>query len=178
VLLNFGRCSVSAMLAFMARNEQHREDLLREATALVERVEIASAGKDAKPHIVAGFRADGSFSVYFGDDPVYQFNATGKLRRAFCNGHLVKAVAGRLAALERIRRVRETELRRHDLSPAEETEFLRRLADAMAQFESQLASGGFRLVGEVPPDADVIKRIRQWLKARRDWPIAESPRLR
>src|SRR5262245_2457169 len=110
----------------MARQESEREDLLREATALVERIELAprSAAGSATAHVIAGFRRDGGLSIFFGDDPVYQFNAAGELRRAYCEGKLVKAVGGRLANLSRLRTVGEVQLVRHDLSDAEELTFV------------------------------------------------------
>ena len=70
----------------MARDESDREDLLREATALVERIELAPADAADDEHIVAGFRRDGALSIYFGADPVYHFNSAGELRRAYCDG--------------------------------------------------------------------------------------------
>src|SRR5688572_26999220 len=68
----------------MSRRESDREDLLREATALVERVELLVPG-EGEP-VVAGFRRDGSLSVFFGPEAVYQFNSAGELRRAFAGG--------------------------------------------------------------------------------------------
>ncbi len=70
----------------MARDESSREDLLREATALVERIELVPHATDPliaasdlfDKHIVAGFRRDGALSVFFGEDPVYHFNAEGE----------------------------------------------------------------------------------------------------
>ena len=47
----------------MAQRETNREDLLREATALVERAEIRIPG-ESEP-IVVGFRRDGSASFFF-----------------------------------------------------------------------------------------------------------------
>jgi len=41
--------------------------------------------------IVAGFRRDGSGSVYFDAEPVYQFNSAGHLRRGFAAGKMFKA---------------------------------------------------------------------------------------
>ena len=73
----------------MARRESDREDLLREATALVERAELTIEGFDEP--IVVGFRRDGSASFFFGADPVYQFNTAFELRRAFVVGLLYKA---------------------------------------------------------------------------------------
>src|SRR5262245_41173967 len=109
----------------MARDESEREDLLAEATALVERVEIVPRRTLAREYgavletgsIVAGFRANGAMSLFLGEDPVYQFNAAGQLRRAFVNGRLYKAVGGRLVQLERIRQPQLVELRRHDMTP-------------------------------------------------------------
>src|SRR5262245_38318908 len=72
----------------MARQESDREDLLREATALVERAELKVAG-EPEP-VTVGFRRDGSLSVFFGSVAVYQFNTAGELRRAFADGLLYK----------------------------------------------------------------------------------------
>ncbi len=86
------------MLIGMARDEQDREDLLREATALVERVELAPTDNEAGEHIVIGFRAGGAASVYFGGDTAYHFNSDGELRRAYADGLLYKADIGRLTS--------------------------------------------------------------------------------
>ena len=64
----------------MAREEQDREDLLREASALVERAEVALA--DGATRVVLGFRRDGCASFYFGSERAYQFNTDDALRRA------------------------------------------------------------------------------------------------
>ena len=64
----------------MARHEQDRDDLLREVTALVQRVEIRLA--DNSDSIVIGSRRDGSGSMFVGSDPVFQFNKQNGLRRA------------------------------------------------------------------------------------------------
>src|SRR3954468_24098136 len=103
----------------MSRRESDREDLLREATALVERAELNVAGLEES--IVIGFRRDGAASFYFGADPVYQFNAVGQLRRGFVAGRLIKAERGRLVALSRERTENEVALVRHELSTAEAT---------------------------------------------------------
>src|SRR3954451_8705906 len=111
----------------MARDESNREDLLREATALVERIELIPNGAADNRHIIAGFRRDGALSIFFGEDPVYQFNAAGELRRAYHDGKLLKATRGRLAALKRARTEHEIQLVRHELSGAEQAEFLSRM---------------------------------------------------
>ena len=145
----------------MAREEQDREDLLAEAVALVERVEVelpASGG-----NIVAGFRRDGCGSVYFDADPAYHLNSGNELRRAFYNGRLLKAEHGRLVALERVRTDREVQLVRHEFSDAEAAEFLGELARRWKSLAEILQAGDYRLVGQVPAAADVIGRVRAWL---------------
>src|SRR5687767_14012240 len=116
----------------MAREESNREDLFREATALVERIELvpklakstASTITAGDEPIVAGFRTDGALSSFFCADPVYQFNAAGELRRAYCDGLLFKAVNGRLVSLRRERNEQEVQLARHELSDIEQEEFV------------------------------------------------------
>src|SRR5437016_5665990 len=101
----------------MARHESDREDLLREATALVERVEMRNPGCDEP--VVAGFRRDGSVSFYFGADPVYQFNSAGEFRRGYVAGMLYKAERGRIIKLERKRGEHSVDLLRNELDAAE-----------------------------------------------------------
>lgn len=158
----------------MAREESPREDLLREATALVERIEIAPHEKNL-PHIVAGFRRDGGCSLFFGEDPVYQFNAAGQLRRAFSNGRLLKAVAGKLAALNRVRTESEVLLVRHDLSNEETSTFLQSMQVRLAQLTSLLNHGVFDVVGQVPVNADILSRFKSWLAESNHDTIADRP---
>src|SRR5204863_2544475 len=89
-----GRLASLCYVECMAREESSREDLLREATALVERIELIPNGSTSDGRIVAGFRRNGALSVFFGEDPVYQFNAAGELRRAYTDGKLLKADRG------------------------------------------------------------------------------------
>src|SRR3954453_924358 len=98
----------------MARTESDREDLLREATALVERVELQVDGLEQP--IVVGFRRDGSASFFFGAEAVYQFNSAGEFRRGYIDGLLYKAERGSVIALERERSETAVNLRRIELS--------------------------------------------------------------
>src|SRR5512138_3714273 len=106
----------------MSRHESDREDLLREATALVERVELSVAGMTE--NVVAGFRRDGAASFFFGADPVYQFNAAGELRRAFVGGLLYKTDRGKLVEMRRERTAEAVELRSRQLDAVETASFL------------------------------------------------------
>lgn len=169
----------------MARDESRREDLLREATALVERIELrprttdlsTAASNQFHQPIVAGFRRDGAVSIFFGEDPVFQFNAAGELRRAFCDGKLFKATRGRLASLDRARTVHEVQLVRHELSSAEVAEFLSQMEDRLQKFSKSIDANTFEVVARVPPDADVLRRLRNWLSTHDNWPIASKPNV-
>jgi hypothetical protein len=160
----------------MAREESDREDLLREATALVERIELAPVGESAGEHLVAGFRAGGAASFFFGADPVYQFNAAGELRRAYCAGVLIKASRGRLVSLKRERLATEVQLLSRELTDAEQAAFVATMADRLRRLVAVLDAGRYAVVGQVPADANVLSRVRTWLATHDGLRIANSPR--
>jgi hypothetical protein len=145
----------------MARSESEREDLLREATALVERAELRIPS-ESEP-IVVGFRRDGSASFFFGADPVYQFNSAGELRRAFISGLLYKAERGQLVSLRRERSATEVALIRTELKTAETQAILADAHHRLRNLQQALLSGNWTIIGEVPPNADLISRIKNWL---------------
>jgi hypothetical protein len=161
----------------MARHESDREDLLREATALVERIEL-SIPNFADP-IVCGFRKDGSASFYFGADPVYQFNTSSQLRRAFVNGRLLKAEHGRLVALSRTRTEHEVALVRHELAAQDLALLLMQLNGHFEQLKNSFQAGEYSVIGQVPPEANIVERIALWLEKRpRSVEIAAAPNAR
>lgn len=145
----------------MARHESDREDLLREATALVERVELEVTSFDQP--IVVGFRRNGCGSIYFGADPVVQFNADGAVRRGYRNGRLLKAEHGQLVELQRQRTAEATVLERRELTADEQRVVLDEFARAIARLKSALCLGSSRTIGQVPAEADVVSRVRGWL---------------
>lgn len=158
----------------MARKEQDREDLFREATALVERVELQLPGGNI---VVAGFRRDGAASFFFDVEPVFQFNAAGQLRRGFADGRLWKAESGRLVALRRVRQDGAVQLLRTELGPVETTAWLQAMDARLDDLEQSLPE---RVVlrGQAPPEADVLERVRQWLATRPSPPgIADAPHV-
>jgi hypothetical protein len=166
------------MLTGMAREESDREDLLREATALVERIELAPAEAGSGEHVVIGFRADGSMSVYFGGDPAYHFNSSGQLRRAYCDGLLYKAERGKLVSLERIRQQNEVQLVRRPLPDSEESEFLATMLRRLRTLAEQCRQNELISVGQVPAEADVLGRALGWLDRVQGVTIAISPHAR
>ena len=161
----------------MSRSESDREDILREATALVERVELQVPSYEEP--IVVGFRRDGSASFFFGSDPVYQFNTANELRRAYASGLLYKAEAGRLVSLRRERSATETALIRHELTPDETAALLTGLAKHFTNLRIALQTQAHQVLREVPPTAALDRRIRSWLEnLPTAIPIASDPRLR
>ena len=159
----------------MARQESDREDLLREATALVERIELTS--DDRVDTIVAGFRADGSLSIFFGAVPVYQFNSAGELRRAYANDRLLKASHGRLVALRRERHGDEVQLLRQEMDAADQESFMAEMSARLGEFTRDIDTGELQIVGQVPPDADILSRIRTWLDDHPRPTIAQRPNV-
>jgi len=166
----------------MALQENEREDLLAEATALVERVELAVAAFEQP--LVAGFRRDGSASIYFGAEPAYHFNSQCELRRGYVEGLLYKAEwinatkQGRLVSLRRHRVAGKVQLRRHDLTDDEASRFLGTLVTRLTILREAIDQGSYRIVGQVPADGKIVERLRVWL-VRLPMPIviASSPRV-
>lgn len=145
----------------MARSESDREDLLREATALVERAELQIPG-EPEP-VTVGFRAGGSLSIYFGGDPVVQFNAAGQLRRAFIDGLLYKAERGRLVALRRERTEQEVVLQRQEVGDHEQALLLDTIRQRLTRLRTAVEHHEFMLVGEVSSTTGVAARVAKWL---------------
>ncbi|MEE2705970.1 MAG: hypothetical protein VX988_02910 [Planctomycetota bacterium] len=157
----------------MARNQHDREDLLGEATALVERVELTTAGRSES--IVLGFRRDQSASFFFGGDPVYQFNSTGELRRAFRDNLLYKAEAGYLVSLKRHRSGNATHLLRRTLSEQEQSQFLTEMRRQLLGLLQAVQTEQVEIVGQVPDGADVIGRVARILPDVAHATVAENP---
>jgi hypothetical protein len=146
----------------MSRQESDREDLLREATALVERVELRLP--EQAESIVAGFRRDGSASFFFGESPVYQFNSRRELRRAYVGGLLYKVESGRLVEMRRERTPTAVELRSRPLSSEDATQFLLDTEKWLGTLRNALAAGNAEVVGQLPGDKDVAARVKAWLQ--------------
>lgn len=160
----------------MARNPEEREELLREARALVVRAEMEVDGFDEP--IVVGFRHTGAASLYFGQDVVYQFNTTSELRRAYLNGEMYKSEKRRLVRLRRNRTGESLELISHELTPAETSEFLSAARARIRELQSALCQNRYRLIGQVTDDQDAPSQICGWLaKLPAQVAIAEAPRV-
>lgn len=156
----------------MTGQEHEREDLIATATALVERVELVVSG--FADSLVIGFRSNGAGSIFVGEDPVYQFNVQGELRRGFRAGKLIKAEAGRLVALRRQQEENRADLVRHELSEEQAADFLSELQQNLDRLKTALREKQYRLCRQVPEDRDVVAQSCRWLQGLADpIPIAQ-----
>lgn len=147
----------------MARQENDREDLMLEATGLSRRVEW-KVPFSSEP-VVAGFKKNGAFAVYFGAEPVYQFDPQGRLRRAFSEGFLFRTQGDTLARLQRNRTASETQLVRHDLDDSELAAFRVQACSWLRQLLQAIDLGQVARLRQVPEGDDVILDLCVVLRA-------------
>jgi hypothetical protein len=160
----------------MAHEDEAREDLLREATALVARAELRVECFDDP--IVAGFRSNGAASFFFGQQEVYQFNVARELRRGFLDGRLYKAERRRLVNLARQRTAETVDLVRHELNEVETIDFLSNARRRLAKLYESLCGGLFQIVGQVTTEEDVVGRVTDWLATLSETiSLADTPRV-
>ncbi len=160
----------------MAREEHPREDLMRDARALVHRAEIQLS---SEPHLVIGRHATGAVSFYFGDDPVFHLNSRGQLRRAYVGGRLYKAEAGNLIEMQRVRTPGQVELRSRTLQPSQLEEFTRSVIQRLTDVVAEVDRGTYTLVAELPDQSGVVEEITLWLRPYLTSPleIASTPNV-
>jgi hypothetical protein len=121
--------------------------------------------------VFAGIKT-GSFSVYFGDAPIYHFDLEGRWQRAYVEPtHYLRSLDTRVHAIDRVREGTNLVLRRRELEEAE-----------IARLDAQVRGVALGLIGELdagrlrreePPAAkaqplrneslrDVLARIAAW----------------
>jgi predicted nuclease with TOPRIM domain len=160
----------------MARQESDREDLLREAVGLVRRVELRIGGEVET--VTAGFRRNGALSVYFGADPVWQFNTAGEVRRGYVAGKLLKADGGRLVEMIRERTDDVTQLVSRELSEDESQTVLSAAAQRIDHLRAALGEGRYDIVGQVPEGGNIVGELYATLKTLpKALVVAASPRV-
>ena len=124
--------------------------MLREATALVNRIELRIAPtSEAKEPVVVGFRRDGSISFYFGADPVYQFNVEHAFRRGYFQGTLLKAENGRIVQLTQSRDGGQLVFLRHEFDASATNDYLERMKRDLIEFKRACQSSAVEIVGAV-----------------------------
>jgi hypothetical protein len=141
----------------MARRSSDREDLMAELVTFSPRVSLLVPEFSAE--IVAGRRTDGRWAVFFGGDPVYHFDADGRLRRAFVGDNLYRSQGQTLARLTRQVSDTETILLRHDLDEAELTEFQSRACDLFDCLLQAISAQKITIKEVAPPEADFLPEL-------------------
>ncbi len=154
----------------MAKVERDREDFFREATALVERIEIET--DDHPSPIIIGFRKNDALSVYFGSDPVYQFNSSMQVRRCYVDGLLFKADQGQLVAMQRQRCNGVAAMVRMPLSRESEQEICMAMMSQLRTLHSKIQNNDYKLL-RCLPEASVVEKVESWLQ--KSSSIADKP---
>ncbi len=152
----------------MARTETDKEDLMVEATALVARAEFSrdvnTAHETAWNIVTVGFKKNGSCSVYFEQDPFYQFDADGLLRRSFAGGLLFRTQSSTLAQLQRVRTDDRTTLSRTDLAAGELEDFRQRMRVHLEELQKEFANQTLTMLRCVSDDSDMQARTTCFLE--------------
>lgn len=137
----------------MARHEEDREDLMREASGLIRRAEWRVSGFDEP--VVVGQKRNGVWSIYCGADPVYQFDADGGLRRAFVDGLLYRTQGATLSQLRRQRTETESWLVRDDLTMDEFESFRSHTVAVLKRLLECFERHQVSLLRSIPADGDL-----------------------
>lgn len=160
----------------MARREAEREDLMREAVALVSRLAL---GDDQGNEIVIGFRRDGSGSIYVNQDPAWHFNRRGEFRRGYQQGILIKAEGKRLYRLRRVRELHQVVLLNEEMTPAEQNDWVADVVRQARHLLDRWKEGTLRVVRAIPDEQTVIEQAYRFLEyVSKGFPVADSPSVR
>ena len=166
----------------MAKQTEDRENLLRDGIAMPVRGRLFLEDSE----IVIGFRPDGQLSLYWDQDPVYQFDASQRLRRVFLDSNRFKVEKGRLFRLAKTAQGNDATTSRlrlvsEPISESEETLILQKLTDRLQQINDALTktcltTGEQQLQTVGLTDQEFRTRVRKWI-SRLDQPIrlADGP---
>jgi len=141
----------------MAREEHAREDLMAEATGLLPRLELQVPGEDQP--VVAGWKPNGWLSVYFGESPVYHFDASGGLRRAYRDGRLFRVEGPQVVALDRQRSAEASQLLRQPLAPEAQSDLLNELRQRLTGLARAVAAGEVTVLREVSDTCHATEQL-------------------
>lgn len=138
----------------MAKQSHDREDLLRDGTAMP----IRGRTMIGETEVFLGFRSDGQFSLYWDQDPVFQFDPLQQLRRVYIDGQRLKAEQGRLVAMtkqssERSSSAERLQFRFDLVSDDRQRHIIERLGRCLQQIDARL--GDFLQF----PDPDTVQSV-------------------
>lgn len=156
----------------MARHESDREDLIKDATAYTTRVEFAASSGVT---VFVGIRRDDVTAIYFDQDPMYQFDKNGRIRRALVDGVLYRTQGDTLSRLSRNRSEQETVLERTDLTPDELTVFVETMDESIRAFVKDIADESTVTLRSVAPET--VRKISLLVKERLLAVLRTSPRV-
>lgn len=157
------------------RNESDREDIMREATALKRRISLRVAGMPEP--IVAGFRTNDYFSVFFDQDPVYQYDNQGQLRRAYLGGLLYRTQGNTLAQLKRVRTETQTVLQREDLNSDQLAGFLTTMSEFISRLLTAFENGTVTVLETIPDDPAIADQVTTALRQVTASDVALAPAM-
>lgn len=143
----------------MAKQEQPREDLVRDATAYDKRAEFSVEATT----VFFGVRPDGGVSFYVNEDPVFHFNSNGELRRAFVDGDIYKAQAGRIIRLKRDRSQEKPILKSQPLTPEEQKAMLQATYDGLQRLNFAAAKNALTLSRVEPTDFNASNALQKYI---------------
>ncbi len=161
----------------MAREIHERENLLRDAVAFSMRVQLQVDFDNRPVEVFIGFRDGGAVSLYFGNEPVYQFNNRRQLRRAYIDGRLLKAEHGRLIAWQPQRSDTSVEMLRHEFDTSQQRQFADAMHKHLERLRDAISTKQFVAQGVVPAEsgAEILERLADWLSQPLKLTIADSP---
>ena len=152
----------------MAKQKQDKEDILREATALVNRVELKLDGKgESDDSVFVGFRRDGAVSFFYGSEPVYQFNNQHAFRRGYYQSTMLKAEQGKLVQLTRSREGEQLVLLRREYNEQQTVEFCEEMRQNLLNLLAAIRSEKYELIGFVVEDNTVeqlLIQVADWIE--------------
>ena len=120
---------------------------MREATAMVYRAETEIDHQT----VFIGVRSAGQVSVYWGSDPVWQFDRCGRLRRAFWRSHRVVAAAEQIYWTRPLDRGGKVRMERTAISEDEQRTLLYEVNGQLAQLLSKIEHGPTVWKIAIPP---------------------------
>ena len=151
------------------------EDLLTEATALVERAKIVIP--DQPDPVVFGFRQNGAVSLFFGPEIAYHFNKYNQLRRVFMLGVRYKAAEGQLVRIDRVPNVPNVRLQITPVKPAQVETIFSLLDHQLSRIKTRLGAAKYRLIGQVSLNGKIVERLQDCIPELLHHRIADSPHV-
>jgi hypothetical protein len=169
----------------MAIEESDREDLLGQAVQMPHRILIqvdsvnsllnmstrsqtandSTTSANVCCEVFIGQRKSGDISIYFDADPVFQFNQSNELRRAFLKGRKYAARDGQLSSVENENRGGKVGLVWKNLDAEELVEFEALWRRLLQHFVNAIDSDAFKIVGQVPENEGLPNWLITWVSS-------------